>query len=101
MQPDRIVSPTARQLQLLRWVRGYQIANRGISPTIREIAAGLGQTSPGGVHRQLISLEERGCVHRPNQRARAIEILVAVPVPHAPDGAPLQFFPANITDADR
>lgn len=83
------VTPTARQLEMLRFITGYQIAHDGISPSLDECRAPLGLAGKGGVRRLLDAIEDRGLIHRLPNRARAIEVLAPVPIPRAPDGAPL------------
>ena len=56
---------------------------------------GVGLRSKSGVARLLDGLEERGLIRRPVQTARAIEILVDVSIPRAPDGAPLRAVEAH------
>ncbi len=88
-------SPTPRQLDVLRFVRGYQLATGGVTPTYREIAHSLRLFSKSNAHRLICGLEERGWLRRLPGRDRAIEILVPVTVPRAPDGAPLYFVPID------
>lgn len=83
------LSPTRAQLNLLRFITGYQHAHDGISPRLDDCRLALGQSGKGGVYRLLAGLEERGLIHRLPGRARAIQVLVPVQVPTAPDGAPL------------
>lgn len=87
------ISLTARQLDLLRFVAGYQAAN-GRSPSFSEMTEGLGlpKSGKGSTHRLLCALEERGAIRRlQNWWPQAIEIMVPVAIPCAPDGAPLFF----------
>lgn len=86
------LSATPRQMDLLRFIRGYQLA-KGYSPSFREMLPALGCRSHNTTARLLHCLEERGWIRRLPNRERAIEVLVKVPVPHAPDGAPLQVVP--------
>lgn len=44
----------------------------GIPPSYREIASHLGLASVSGVHRLITALEERGCIERIPDRARAL-----------------------------
>ena len=92
---------TGRQLDALRFIVGYQDAHDGISPTTEEIGAAIGLTSRSGASRLLTCLEERGRIRRLPNRARAIEVLVGVPVPRAPDGAPLYAVPLPFDLAER
>lgn len=88
-------TPTPRQLHLLRFIAGH-IEARGHAPTLQECAAALGEQAKGNAHRLLDGLEERGLIRRPgpiarngNRAPRQIEVLHPVPIPRAPDGAPL------------
>lgn len=83
------IPPTQRQLALLRFIAGYLQAHDGVSPTFAECAAGVGLAGKSGTARLLDGLEERGLIRRLPGRTRAIELLVDVPVPQTPDGAPL------------
>jgi len=50
---------TDRQKSVLAFIAEYQRQN-AIAPTVREIARHLGLSSPGGIHRILTVLKERG-----------------------------------------
>ena len=84
-----MMSPTPQQLAALRFISGFQ-AHHGYCPSFVEVMRGVGLHSKSGVARLLNGLEERGLIRRPAQTARAIEILVELPIPRAPDGAPLR-----------
>lgn len=64
---------TARQRDLLDFIRSYQ-AEKGITPSFVEMRDALGLASKSGVHRLVDALEERGCLTRLPNRARAIEL---------------------------
>lgn len=81
---------TPRQMDALRFITGYQEA-KGYCASVREIALGIGGNAIGKTHEALDGLEERGHIRRLPNRARAIEVLTAVPVPRGPDGEPLYF----------
>lgn len=85
-----------RQLSVLRFVQGYQLAHHGVSPSLREIAEGVGTLNKKAVWRVLRQLERLGAVRRLFNRERAIELLVPVAVPRAPDGAPLFHIPVPL-----
>lgn len=87
-----MISLTQRQLQLLRFIQGYQTAHGGVSPTVRECMRGLGDRSSENVQRMLECLEERGALRRLPRRNRAMEVLAPVPIPSI-DGAPLYAVP--------
>jgi repressor LexA len=54
---------TERQVRILRWMRAY-VAVNGEAPSLREIAAGVGLSSPSSVLYQLKRLEVLGAVKR-------------------------------------
>lgn len=84
------VGLTATQRRLLCFIHGYQVA-RGYSPSLIEMAGGIGSSSKSWVHQLLLNLEARGKIRRLRHRERAIEVLDAPTLPSAPDGAPLYF----------
>ena len=86
-------TPLRRQADLLRYIAGYVEAHGGLSPSYREMAAGVGVASSSAVHSLLNGLEARGRVRRLPYRARAIELLEPVAIPRAADGAPVFFVP--------
>lgn len=90
-----MVSVTARQREILRFIAGYQAARGGISPSHKEIGAALGFASTSIVNRLLVGLEQTGMIHRLRHRERAIDVLEPVTIPRAPDGAPLFFIPVE------
>lgn len=74
-------SLTPRQMQLLRFIAGYQEAHGGIvSPSIREMskATAMGH---GTLSEELAELEFADLIHRLWRRARAIEILAPIAIP--------------------
>jgi SOS-response transcriptional repressor LexA len=86
------VSATSRQLDLLRYIHGYQVAHGGVSPKFLECAAALGVASKSNVHRMLGALEQRGLIRRRHRRESAIEILVPPAIPMIGD-QPLYLVP--------
>jgi len=89
----RAFSPTARQNATLRFIYGYQLAHGGVSPTLLEIARGIGVKGKSAAHELLRHLEERGQIRRLPNRVRAIEILQPIAIPRGPEGEPLFFVP--------
>ncbi|MCX7284367.1 MAG: hypothetical protein NTX28_10040 [Novosphingobium sp.] len=87
-----MIGLTPRQADLLRFIRGYQIARGGVSPSVRECQRGLGLNSTQSIHRMMVCLEERGAMRRARNWARAIEVLMPVPVPSI-NGSPLYVVP--------
>lgn len=61
---------TRRQVQVLEYLRDFR-ARWGYSPTMREIAAGLGLSSVATVAEHMDSLESRGLIRRQRDRARS------------------------------
>lgn len=65
------LTPTRRQVQALEFVRDFRRSS-GYSPTIREVAAGLGLSSVATVAEHLDSLEGMGLIRRHRDRARSV-----------------------------
>lgn len=85
---------TQRQVDLLRFIQGYQRAHGGVSPSIVECAVGIGVVNKSNASRLLAALEERGAIRRLPNRKRGIEVLTPdLPVPSIA-GAPLYAVPA-------
>lgn len=81
-----------RQQQLLRFIIGFQAAH-GFAPSYIEMADGVGLSSTGDLARWLDDLEQAGYIRRLFRRARSVEVLTRLPIPKAPDGAPLYLVP--------
>lgn len=69
---------TARQQEVLEYLKKHQ-EEHGCPPTVREIGAAIGVTSPNGVMCHLKALEKKGSISRQPNHARMIRIL-------SPDG---------------
>lgn len=65
---------TDRQRAVLETI-SESLSTRGYPPTMREIGAAVGLTSPSSVKHQLSVLEERGFLRRDPNRPRAIEVV--------------------------
>ena len=65
--------PTDRSRQVYDFVRAY-VARHGYAPKLREIAAHLGITSRGVVHRHLRALEQEGLISIESDLARGIRL---------------------------
>ena len=65
---------TQRQLQLLRFIHGYQ-QEHGVPPSFDEMRGALQLRSKSGIHRLISGLEERGHIRRLAHRARALEVI--------------------------
>ena len=61
---------TSRQNSVLNFIIEYQ-SEHAIAPSVREIAAHLGLRSPGGIHRVLNILREKGYIKAEDARKRA------------------------------
>ena len=66
---------TKRQNEILNFIKSY-IVKYGYPPTVREIGASLGVSSPATIHAHLENLEEKGVIRRKETKNRAIELLV-------------------------
>lgn len=66
---------TGKQTEVLNFIKKYT-AMHGFPPSIREICAGLGLSSPATVHAHLKNLEKAGVIKTSNNKFRTIEILV-------------------------
>lgn len=66
---------SSRQKSIIEFIKQYQ-ANNGYSPTVREIAKGVGLASSSTVHSHLERLEQYGYIRRGDPKSpRAIEII--------------------------
>lgn len=86
---------THREAALLRYIRGYQAAYDGASPSLDEMAAHLGCWK-SAVHRSLAMLERSGRIWRRHSVARCIEVLGdgenranTAEIPHSRNSIPL------------
>lgn len=64
---------TDRQRQILDCIE-TSMRDRGYPPSVREIGATVGLTSPSTVHNHLASLQRMGYLHRDPTKPRAIEV---------------------------
>jgi repressor LexA len=65
---------TEKQTEIVAWIRKF-IAQHGYSPTIREIASGLGYRSPNGAYSQLCRLYELGRITWTDGVVRSIRVV--------------------------
>ena len=84
-----MITPTPRQLELLRYLAGH-IEAKGVAPSYDQMEAGTGM-GRALIHNRMVALEERGHIRRAAYGCsnRAIELLHKPAIPRAPDGAPL------------
>jgi repressor LexA len=61
---------TDRQVRIMRFIRTW-VGEHGEPPTLRQIAGGVGLSSPSSVLYQLSRLEEQGAVRRGGTRHRS------------------------------
>ena len=66
---------TNRQDEILTYIKEYVVSN-GYPPTVREICAAIGVSSPATVHAHLQNLENKGMIKKEETKNRAIELLV-------------------------
>lgn len=66
---------TPRQAAVLDFIKRVW-AEKGYSPSVREICDGVGLKSTSTVHNHLKSLEELGYIRRNNSKQRAIEVVM-------------------------
>lgn len=66
---------TKKQQLILDFIKTY-IVSHGYPPTIREIGAAVGSSSPATIHAHLANLEEKGYIKKQNSKNRALELLV-------------------------
>ncbi len=64
---------TKRQQQIYDFIRAYQ-QEKGYPPSVREMAAAVGLSSPSTVHAHLSALEEHGLIKRDATKPRALEV---------------------------
>lgn len=66
---------TTKQGETLEFIKKY-IVSHGYPPSVREIGAGMGLSSPATVHTHLKELESKGFIRKENSKFRTIELLV-------------------------
>lgn len=64
---------TKRQQQIYDFIRSYQ-TEKGYPPSVREMAAAVGLSSPSTVHAHLSALEAHGLIKRDTSKPRALEV---------------------------
>lgn len=66
---------TKKQDETLQFIKKYIVAH-GFPPSVREICAGMGLSSPATAHTHLKELETKGFIRKQNSKFRTIELLV-------------------------
>ena len=79
------MSLTQRQKQILEFITRF-LEKRGYAPSLKEIGAEFGLSSPATVHKHLLALEARGRIRRSRGRRRFVEL---VPAKSSPIGVDL------------
>ena len=64
---------TPRQKEVLEYI-DENLREKGYPPSVREIAAAMGLTSPATVHNHLNTLEDKGYIKRDPTKPRAMEV---------------------------
>ena len=74
---------TGKQQEVYTFILDYMNEN-GCAPSVREICAGVGLSSPSSVHAHLKSLETKGYLNKPPNKSRSLTLgeahFVMVPV---------------------
>lgn len=63
-----------RERELLHYLQTYIAGHGGVAPTVREMQAELGLSSPSGPSRLLDSLERQGLITREAGRGRNLKL---------------------------
>lgn len=66
---------TKKQEETLIFIKKYMVSH-GYPPSVREICAGMGLSSPATAHTHLKELESKGFIRKQNSKFRTIELLV-------------------------
>lgn len=66
---------TKKQEETLVYIKKYMVAH-GFPPSVREICAGMGLSSPATAHTHLKELESKGFIRKQSSKFRTIELLV-------------------------
>ncbi|MDX1383383.1 MAG: transcriptional repressor LexA [Thermoanaerobaculia bacterium] len=74
---------TERQKEILDFIESFQ-ADKGFSPTHREICEAFGYSSYGTVHKHLKLLEKKGFLRRDWNQKRGVQLVEKDEVPRAP-----------------
>ena len=63
-----------REEQILNFINEYSVSN-GYPPSVREICAGVGLSSPSSVHDYIKRLEEKGLLIKGESKTRALKLV--------------------------
>lgn len=95
-----MIGLTPVQLQMLRFIAGYQAAHGGVSPTFEQCAHAIGSRAKSRASQVIADLERRGAVARLPHRRQAIKVLRPVSIPSV-NGAPLYAVPMQSNSFER
>ncbi len=74
MRPIKAIQPTKKQQAVLEFIREH-ILNKGISPTVREVAGHFGFASPLSAQLHITALIKKGYLKKMPFKQRALEIV--------------------------
>lgn len=75
---------TRRQREVFNYINRF-IRNNGFSPSLEEIAGGVGLSSLATVHKHLDNLQKKGLIKRHWNRGRSIEVVASFDFPNSID----------------
>ena len=90
--PQAAGTLTARQRQILDFIAS-EMSEKGYPPSVREIGAAVGLTSPSTVHSHLARLQKRGFLRRDPTKPRAIAVRYDATSGAAVDRGPVRHVP--------
>jgi repressor LexA len=71
---ERLVELQGKPLEILRFIE-FAVQRQGYPPTVREIGAAVGLSSPASVQGHLTALETMGYIRRGSSKRRALEVV--------------------------
>jgi repressor LexA len=83
---------TERQLAILRFIE-KTVSERGYPPSVREIGAAVGLTSPSSVHNHIETLQRLGYLRKDPSKPRSIEVRYDSASGTTADRAPVRHVP--------
>jgi repressor LexA len=83
---------TERQMDILRFIE-KTVSERGYPPSVREIGAAVGLTSPSSVHNHIETLQRLGYLRKDPTKPRAIEVRYDSASGTTADRAPVRHVP--------
>jgi len=83
---------TERQLDILKFIE-KAVSERGFPPSVREIGAAVGLTSPSSVHNHIETLQRLGYLRKDPTKPRSIEVRYDTESGTTADRAPVRHVP--------